>query len=521
MLEEIKESIKQDKEILETLPQNNVRNRKSYKVKLEEILDKYYKDLGTVYDLIVEKRLEIVSRAEEVNYENVITEYEDIESKFYLFDKYNTSYEKLGLDRIVRNLRKFYQNNIDEVNNNINSALEKFQIVGINLTYEDFNHSIYINEYMRVFIEEKNAGNINSETLKNKFEKLYWKCPDIITHLVLNIIYIYNKNKKVIDKYFETKKHDVELENKTTFELMLEDYQKKVENYDNLLEHDKYLILHKYTDEDLKISDYTKDKIDKLIENLVNSNENEENTYQNLIKFRKTLNEYRKLMDYQYIVDDIKEIYAEKNKYKDASKIKYKDIVKKESTILGDTKTVDKLITKAKDPDKIETLINKINAELSELNTLYKELDLDSFKEQILLKINDNSTIMDVLTIATSFYNYIVDVNNRKNIECESVQDLVTNIRRYVNSPYDTIINNVLFNKDVDIPMVISDQYKLFGFKINPDLLTIDNIDSLIGTVNNIIMYYDTIKTGYTIEELLFVCDADKIIKAREDEDLG
>ena len=60
---------------------------------------------------------------------------------------------------------------------------------------------------METFFKEIN--DISSDTLKEKFENMYWKCPDLIIHIELNLRHIYINNKKNIDKYYEKQKQNV------------------------------------------------------------------------------------------------------------------------------------------------------------------------------------------------------------------------------------------------------------------------------------------------------------------------
>ena len=124
----------------------------------------------------------------------------------------------MDLDRILFNLNVFYRKNLDVVNEAIQKAIEKFKEVGIPLMPKDFTYSKYANEYMVVFFQEMEKGNVNSERIKTEFEKIYWKCPDIIIHIRLNIFYIYTENEKNIDKYYE-KKQEEALRNVTADQL--------------------------------------------------------------------------------------------------------------------------------------------------------------------------------------------------------------------------------------------------------------------------------------------------------------
>ena len=77
---------------------------------------------------------------------------------------------------------------------------------------------------MKTFFEERN--NITSDTLKNKFESVYWQCPDLIIHIELNFRYIYLKNQKEIDKYFESKKDFVIKQTNVSSQMIIEKYEK-------------------------------------------------------------------------------------------------------------------------------------------------------------------------------------------------------------------------------------------------------------------------------------------------------
>ena len=82
-------------------------------------------------------------------------------------------------------------------------VIKKFEEVGITLKLADFNYSIFVEQYMKVFFEERNNGNVKSTKIKEKFEEVYWECSDIIVHIELNLRNIYLNNKANIDKYFE------------------------------------------------------------------------------------------------------------------------------------------------------------------------------------------------------------------------------------------------------------------------------------------------------------------------------
>ena len=145
--------------------------------------------------------------------------------KIELLDKNTTSFEKMGLDEILYVLKRFYKNNLELVNDAIVKCLEKFRIVGINLVANDFNYSIYTKEYMNVLLEEIKKGDSNSGRVKDTFEQIYWKCPDIIIHIELNFRSLYLKNEKAINKYYDDARKQITKELGLNEEEALEKYK--------------------------------------------------------------------------------------------------------------------------------------------------------------------------------------------------------------------------------------------------------------------------------------------------------
>ena len=52
--------------------------------------------------------------------------------------------------------------------------------------------------------------NSNSTNIERTFETIYWKCPELLSHIYVNIRTIYDKHKNKIEKYFKDKKDELE-----------------------------------------------------------------------------------------------------------------------------------------------------------------------------------------------------------------------------------------------------------------------------------------------------------------------
>jgi len=153
----------------------------------------------------------------------------DIESKISFLCNYNTSFEKMKLDRICYNIRNYQNSNLEYINKNIIDAIDIFREVGIDLTERDFNYSIFFHQYVVELLNNKDISVLN-----DLFEQLYWQSPSIIDHIEMNIKFLYLKNIKKFDFY--VKKRQIEI-NKS-FDMCISkmdpdvpDLQKKCDTY--------------------------------------------------------------------------------------------------------------------------------------------------------------------------------------------------------------------------------------------------------------------------------------------------
>ena len=208
-IEEFVGKITATKEVLSAMPKNNEKNKKKYIEKLDEIQKEYETYKNDIEEQLKKRYKNEVEQEPNKEIENLETRLATIESTLDLLSEEKTSYEKMGLDKTIYQLTKYYKENLERVNEQIKVALEKFSKIGIKITAEDFDYSQYTRNYMGTFFKELEKGNINSDKIKAKFEEIYWKCPDIMVHIELNFRNIYLKKQAIIDKYFEKEKNNL------------------------------------------------------------------------------------------------------------------------------------------------------------------------------------------------------------------------------------------------------------------------------------------------------------------------
>ena len=298
MLNEYKDKIELQKEVLAALPRNNNKNNKLYKAKVEEMLKEYQVDKEVVEEEITKRRNRYLSLEYDKNIDNITNKINELLPQLPLLNKYNSSYEKSNLDIILYELGHFYKTDLDKVNKDINRALEVFSLVGIPLSIEDFNYSYYSGNYMKRFL----SNEVNDDILKKDFEEIYWKCPDIITHITLNFKYLYYKNKKKFDLYYD------HLVKELTSKKVLEEYQELYRNRSTLIRNNAYILQNNFIEGKLNISDYSLDKVSKAYKYVIEFSPNEK-INKDIKKLYHSIIEYKNYLKFDYIINDIKALY--------------------------------------------------------------------------------------------------------------------------------------------------------------------------------------------------------------------
>lgn len=482
MITEFKENIKVQMEVLNALPRNNKKNEKIYITKVMEVLDKYKEIKKITESEIIKRKNRYESLEKNTKIDALTTKINSIKQLLPLINPYGSSYEKSNLDKVLYELGHFYENDLEKVNEDIKKTIQIFETVGVLLDIDDFNYSFYSKKYMTKFLENK------TQELKQYFEELYWKCPDIITHITLNFKYLYYQNKKKFDLYYNTKK----------FELinLKEEYENLYKEKEELIRTSAFLLQQSFLENKLNINDYTSDKIRKAYKSIV-SEEKIDLIKNEVIKLYNNVIEYKNYLEFIPIIDNIKELYKEKDKYKNIYLNKKKEIEKLEKKLYKNTKALFK-ITKER---KFEVINSLVNNEIIELKQKYNELEYNYFLEQI-MNLDESTTIYDLFNLALSNYNYLM-----KNEEID-----IKKLNSFITNPRINILKNILINDTKDISMLIIDRYNLFGFELKKEQLEQSNLDNLIKELEIILGSIEMEKLGITENRIKFVKETDLLL---------
>ena len=528
IIENLSNQINIDKEVLSALPKNNKKNVQLYKDKAGEIRQEYMSLLSNI-------SAEIKRRAVKINSISVNPKIVELTEEIKkMEDIHNlscdaTPFEKMKLDETLYILKRFYKNNLEFINNSILKCIEMFKNVDITLEVKDFNYSIYTKEYMETFLEETKKGDSNSQKVKETFEQIYWKCPDIILHIELNFRSLYLKNEKQII-------NNCEIEEKKILKqlgLNRKEAQEKIVSLKlklkDLTNKDTYTIINDFKDGNKSVKEYEYSYVEKNYKKLIGTIPAElekdplDEYNENIEKLANSLYEYKNYLKYKFIYDEVIAILNDKQKYKKTYLEKRKLIQKKEKKLFKGNRKIERnsehtgLFSKlfAINQNKLDKINVDINEQVLELKQIYKELEESKIKNIILENLTESSTIYDVFKLASCFYSFLVDIiiKQFEGIEQDQIINFVEEYRNFVNNTNVTVINNQKIADSKEIALVIKDKYKLYNINLEKGDFSEDNLEGIISSTNNICVYNYILGSKVSINDIKFLLEAKKIIE--------
>lgn len=521
-MEELKEKIELDKEMLSVYPKNNMKNIEKYKKKLVELKEEYENYNKQILEEMTNRFNLILNVKTNPEIEKIKSKKEDIEQNLYLLNDAMSAYEKMGLDKSILKLRRFYKENLDVVNTEIAKILNKFAQVGVDISINDFSYNDYVKAYMKIFINEKNV--LNTAQLNERFEEIYWKCPNVLIYIRLNLIQKYLKSEKEINKYYENRKQEYLKSINKNKEEVLNDYKFFNKMYMELIDEDKKNIVDKFYNDELKIQNYSDENVKnnelkvipkQLLE--IKDNDLKKTIEENLIKLEHSLYEYKEYLKFKFIIDEIIKIIG--NPVKDEAKNKENEIKVKEAKVNKVLKAINKKGLFKVSKTKLEGLEEEYNSIVLELAQTYNELNKILLNEKIRKNINKNTNIYDALKVASSFYEFVDDARFNKDkdeeVTKEELENCYLELDEFVKWPYFTILNNMTMEEGKNIPRVIHDIYKLLDMEIKEEDLEEDNLDTLISSIEIVKQNYYIEKANIDKKEIEYLGKFKKILNEK------
>ena len=498
MKEYILKDIETVKANLEILPKKTKVNKAKYNEYLEEQLKK-------ITPMIEEAEKEISKRVEQIkkhNTEESLPEERELLdiAKVKRLSSLSSSSNKMNLDYYLYELSSFENNNLEKINGVILKILLAFKEVGIILTPKDFEYSEVVQKYMDTLINDY-------DNIEKVFDDIYWENSNIITQIELNIRYLYFKHKKEIDKYYQSLKEEP-LEEYLTKYIELKTNQ-KLNEYQN-----RTYLFNNFINHTLMLTDYSEKTIDGLLTDIILDREDEDN-YLNLTKLSSSLSEYNEYLNFEYIIKDIKELFTKKEEYKGKYDLKLKDITKKEKELFSLNKQINKTGLFKPSLKKINELKLKRNTTITDILSLYIELDELTIQNDIYNNVTNETTYQDILKLTCFNTKYFIKLlkDQIDNLTIEDINQNITNLFEYAFGSEINIISNIAISEEKDIPKIIKDKYRLLNISINEENLNKDDIEKVQKNIEDLIIYYNIKKINLNIQDIDFIFKAEKLKK--------
>lgn len=498
MKEYILKDIETVKANLEVLPKKTKVNKAKYNEYLEEQLKK-------ITPMIEEAEKEISKRVEQIkkyNTEESLPEERELLDiiKVKRLSSLSSSSNKMNLDYYLYELSSFENNNLEKINGVILKILLAFKEVGIILTPKDFEYSEVVQKYMDTLINDY-------DNIEKVFDDIYWENSNIITQIELNFRYLYFKHKKEIDKYYQLLKEEPLEEYLTKYidlkiNQKLNEYQNRTYLFNNFINHT------------LMLTDYSEKTIDGLLTDIILDREDEDN-YLNLTKLLSSLSEYNEYLNFEYIIKDIKELFTKKEEYKGKYDLKLKDIVKKEKELFSLNKQINKTGLFKPSLKKINELKLKRNTTITDILSLYIELDELTIQNDIFNNVTNETNYQDILKLTCFNTKYFIKLlkDQIDNLTIEDIDQNITNLFEYAFGSEINIISNIAISEEIDIPKIIKDKYRLLNISINEEDLNKDDIEKVTKNIKDLIIYYNIKKINLNIQDIDFIFKAEKLKK--------
>ena len=173
------------------------------------------------------------------------------------------------------------------------------------------------------------------------------------------------------------------------------------------------------------------------------------------------------------------------------------------------------LFGKKKNNKKDSASILQRNNLILELKKAYMKLDEEILKKKIVENIDETSSLLDVLKLASNYYWFMAKAMIKKNEEItdKEIGQTAKKIRDFINFSNFSVINYIKISDTKELAVIIKDKYKLFGMQVSKENFQEDNIEDLIKKVKIISNYNNIKKSKYSIEDLEYITTVKEMLK--------
>ena len=431
---------------------------------------------------------------------------------------------KLKIDYIVSSINDL--TSLEELNQKIGLFIRRFREFGIGLNISDFTYTMFTEMYMNTYFE-----NPDYDAVKETFEDIYFKCPDIKLQLKLNLKHIIAKYDKQLGEYV------VLLRNKMmsdysippTTDIISHYVQNRFELGDAMAT-DEYYNTKLFLDGKKKIDEYlegsmTRSKIYNsfaLNSDYFSYSEEEKKLYnESLMSFYLTLNELKKFYRYEFVLQELISFYKDKASAKGQYTAKKKEIEKEEKkrmALYGQYRKASGIGFLAKlSPEKQKIAMLQMNNHIRHLNDLYKELDDLEIRYKV-SELADSSSIYDLFLISLTSFAFLEKCFLSEGFEDTPLEDNVVEYLRFIYNPNNSFLRKVNALVDYNVTDILADKYRLLNVDITNELIRSETIDSTLQDVQYINLIQNIERSKIDLPTIKILCRMKSIIESENNE---
>lgn len=498
-INELKEKIDM---INQLLPSFDTDERKEIK-KNNKLIEEYVAELSECKNIILgimkDKKEGLIPKMVDNNLDDNLDKM--FEKVRYLSD--NSYISKLYIDKNLHEIR--YSASLDKVNENINDLINKFLLIGVNLSNNDFKYSISLYKYMSYFFENKSNPEFG-KLMAGLFDTLYWECSDIVYHIYLSFVLLLDKYSDKFELYIKKCNESCDYDEE------LNKYLNLKKDVNEIVNCNESLIYNKFINSEYRIEDYLADSVIKreIISKYIdydkyNSLEERKYFYEQINGMYLDFCEYLDLTKYKFLIDKVREVYATKS----SNASNFANVKKNIKSLNGQRDKLNNKVfglynrlkgkTKGLLFNKYNSLFNKVNAKIIEIIDVYNKYDYDCFVNDVFTKLNDDSSCYDVLKIYENNYSYLLKLLEENNCNYLEFID-------FLYDPYLSICKIIPFINDFDIKDKLINKYDLFDMNFN-----MSDENKLHEELKYIIRLWNLEKGNIDLNKIKLIIDINKI----------
>ena len=450
---------------------------------LEKILFELSEYESIVYEVLKSSYEQIAPEKEAKVVVDLFKQSEEYRNIMKMLGKDSMFVERFGFDRTIYEVGN--GKSVDRVNEVLKEFINDMDLIGITLTYEDFNYTVYTKKYMEVFFNNMENRNYLF-VMRQCFDNIYWDSPVLLLHLELCVRSLVNRYKKTIVSHINKLINYSLKENKVSVDELHDMYIKTKKHFNDVRMADFYNIFEYFKSYPTEVNKYINGSVE----------------FNNAVGKLFDVKAFNSMstQDRKFISDNIKSLYYDLIEYKMTNKFKdvfvyvkgllenNGDEVSVYKTTLSMLKKLDrekdkfnkKIISLLNKRDRIDSRskdkINKINDEIKVLNAkltkviedIKENTDILSNKKFIIdlkKELNETSTIYKVAYFLSKYYRELHNIFIVLG-KTEDTDVLVDEFRHIQYSANLNIINTISFYDIDNIKDLILKKYSMFDINV-------------------------------------------------------